>query len=280
MSYLLLKKNVDYSFFNQGFTIPVDKHQIIFEFVSKIKSQGDSESISILIDNITFHVNIKNQKFNRINYPEHTNIVQIRYDGNEKFKSYLRDKFSNSFQHIMNARREIKTKGKKYINIPKKYTEFFILYTTDMPKTILMDCITSNELMILNEFIEKEKLQEERIENILDKKDSTADLKIANKLSKIRKLNQQIGRDLKEIYKHRCQICGYSSVGDYSCQISETHHIKSFIESLNNDASNIMIICPNHHRIIHKVSPRFIRSRLVYKYPNGLEEKLKLNFHL
>jgi len=280
MSFLLLKKNIDFSFFNQGFTIPVDKHHIIFEIVSRIESQGDSESISILIDNIPFQVTIKNQKFNRINYPDHKNIIQIRYDNNEKFKSYLKDKFSKSFIYIMNQRSQTPKQGKLYIKIPPKYREYFVLYTTDIPNTIMMDYMTLEELIEVEEMIKKEKLQEDLVETILDKKDPNADVVIINKLIKIRRLNQKIGYDLKDLYNHKCQICGFTAVDNYSCHVSETHHINSFTASLNNDANNIMIICPNHHRIIHKISPRFIRSKLVYKYPNGLEEKLKLNFHL
>jgi hypothetical protein len=44
-------------------------------------------------------------------------------------------------------------------------------------------------------------------------------------------------------------------------------------------SKNIIVICPNHHRIIHKTDAKFDRSRLLYKYPNGLEERLLLADH-
>ena len=53
-----------------------------------------------------------------------------------------------------------------------------------------------------------------------------------------------------------------------------------FVKSLNNDASNQIIVCPNHHSIIHDVDPMFDRGRLLYIYSNGFEEKLVLNQHL
>lgn len=52
------------------------------------------------------------------------------------------------------------------------------------------------------------------------------------------------------------------------------------VKSLNNDASNQIIVCPNHHSIIHDVDPVFDRERLLYIYSNGFEEKLVLNQHL
>lgn len=53
-----------------------------------------------------------------------------------------------------------------------------------------------------------------------------------------------------------------------------------FVKSLNNDMDNQLIVCPNHHSIIHDVDPVFDRRRLIYIYKNGLEEKLVLNKHL
>ncbi|MBR3017812.1 MAG: hypothetical protein IKH57_12195 [Clostridia bacterium] len=44
-----------------------------------------------------------------------------------------------------------------------------------------------------------------------------------------------------------------------------------------NDASNIMIVCPNHHSIIHDRNPEFNTKEKTYKYPNGYVEVLKLN---
>ncbi|MBN2016852.1 MAG: HNH endonuclease [Candidatus Cloacimonetes bacterium] len=280
MSFMLLKKNVTYSFFNQGFTIPVDKQNLFFNSVAPIKSQGNSEFITIIVDNHSFDVVARNQKFDKNTYPDHKNIVQIRYDTNKDFIEYLRNKFSKSYNQIMYKRSQIDNPGKKYISIPKKYEEYFVLYTTDLHKTLAMDCITSDELINVEKIIKTEDYQEEMVENILDRKDQNANLEIVNRLAKIRKLNQKIGNDLKSIYDYKCQICGYTALDVYSCKIAESHHIKPFINSLNNNADNLMIVCPNHHRIIHKVLPRFIRGKLTFKFPNGLEERLKINYHL
>lgn len=52
------------------------------------------------------------------------------------------------------------------------------------------------------------------------------------------------------------------------------------MHSLNNDANNHMIVCPNNHSIIHDAAPIFDRKRMVYRFGNGMEEKLMLNKHL
>ena len=49
---------------------------------------------------------------------------------------------------------------------------------------------------------------------------------------------------------------------------------------MNNDANNKMIVCPNHHSVIHDANPIFIRKKMVYRYDNGMEEKIMVNKHL
>lgn len=49
---------------------------------------------------------------------------------------------------------------------------------------------------------------------------------------------------------------------------------------MNNDTSNIIILSPSYHRIIHKARPVFDREQLAFRFPNGLVEKVKVDKHL
>ena len=110
--------------------------------------------------------------------------------------------------------------------------------------------------------------------------DDTAGLREKEQIVKIRKLNKKIGDNLKRLYGYHCQICGKMIGEPYGARVAEAHHIDYFVKSLNNDASNQIIVCPNHHSIIHDVDPIFDRKRLTYVYENGYEEMLRLNKHL
>jgi hypothetical protein len=88
-----------------------------------------------------------------------------------------------------------------------------------------------------------------------------------------------LAESLKSIYDHRCQVCGMNFRIKYDEPFAETHHIQPLSEQGLDIGQNIVVICPNHHRIIHKVRPDFDRNRLLYKYPNGLEERLILADH-
>ena len=82
------------------------------------------------------------------------------------------------------------------------------------------------------------------------------------------------------LYEYRCQICGNDFGKKFDVHIVESHHINPFVISMNNDASNQMIVCPNHHKVIHRAEPFFDRRRLLFVYSNGVEERVVLNRHL
>ena len=70
-------------------------------------------------------------------------------------------------------------------------------------------------------------------------------------------------------------------VGDeYNALVVEAHHIIPFTESMNNDTSNIIILSPTYHRIIHKAKPHSAHKALAFEFPNGLVEKVTIDKHL
>ena len=49
---------------------------------------------------------------------------------------------------------------------------------------------------------------------------------------------------------------------------------------LNDNSTNIIIISPNYHRIIHKNNPHFNRKMFQFEFENGEVLRLKLYEHL
>lgn len=85
---------------------------------------------------------------------------------------------------------------------------------------------------------------------------------------------------LKERYGYKCQICGESTVNEYGIHIVEVHHIGQYSLTKNDSPENIMVLCPNHHTIVHKANGviNFKENKVVYS--NGKEEVIKLNTHI
>ncbi len=121
-------------------------------------------------------------------------------------------------------------------------------------------------------------LTEEDIEQRFNLFDPTAKIKVRITESKVRVYNPEIIKQLKNLYGGKCQICGELPLN--RTDISEAHHIAYFSKSINNNSDNIVILCPNHHRLIHKFDPEFNDKEKAFIYPDGHREKLKINYHL
>lgn len=121
---------------------------------------------------------------------------------------------------------------------------------------------------------------EKEIEDIINFKDDGATIRTVSAMVKQRLLNYRIVPKLKQYYNHRCQVCGHRHYDTYSVHISEAHHIDPFVISHNNNISNLIILCPNHHRLMHTAKPKFNREDKLFVYNNGNTEQLIVNDHL
>ena len=112
------------------------------------------------------------------------------------------------------------------------------------------------------------------------REDKSTGIKQVTRLQKVRQLDRSIGDSLKQLYGFRCQMTGELVGEPYGVTCVEAHHILPFTESMNNDTSNIIILSPSYHRIVHKAKPRFDHIALAFEFPNGLVEKVKIDKHL
>lgn len=168
-----------------------------------------------------------------------------------------------------------KNRQDKNFIVPADEKEYFVLYATDLKNIFYLEPIFNREILNLSDEATLENLFE--LPTLTDSENAILEKYL---LMKIRKLNRGIGNYLKKIYDFRCQICGKNFGEIYGAKVAECHHINYFVRSLNNDANNLLIVCPNHHRIIHSTNPIFANEKKIYRYPNGYEEPLKLNLHL
>ena len=66
----------------------------------------------------------------------------------------------------------------------------------------------------------------------------------------------------------------------YGVDVSEAHHIDYFTKSANNNPGNIVILCPDHHRIVHKAKAVFNFELHQFEYENAKADPLMFNLHL
>lgn len=177
--------------------------------------------------------------------------------------------------------REMRSPGDRtMIRLPEECKEYLAIYTTEYDDSYVLETIVAEVIVSLRQAVsgQHERVMEEEFN--YDIEDTTSTILETERIVKIRKLNKKIGDNLKLLYGYKCQICGKLIGEEFGSHIAEAHHIDYFVTSLNNDASNQLIVCPNHHSIIHDTNPLFDRQRLMYIYKNGLEQKILLNRHL
>lgn len=167
--------------------------------------------------------------------------------------------------------------AKSVLQLFDYYEQFSFDELTAMAKEMLeshRDSLSEVPAVLPTNFSESE------LENMINYHDATAAQRITDTQIRKRVLRRGIIDQLKALYGYRCQICGAGFKDAYGVDIVEAHHIVPFSESLNNDACNLVILCPNHHRLIHAANAEFDRNSCAWDYHNGHIEPLVLNYHL
>ncbi len=283
---LIYVKDIDKSLLYQGFTIRTSLLKYFMEKFKKL-SIGENRKISIILnDKIYTDIQVINRNFNREKYPNHPEMYQVRYTPQHAFSQALRILFPEITNYVdsqLTLNKTLKIQGRKTSNIkiPENMRCSIAFYTTENPNVWEALPIYATEFDQLKNKIAQYPINEPDFEDLL-LNDNTAHFTQESHIIKIRKLNKNVCDNLKKIYGYRCQICGQLITTPYGNEkkVIDAHHIDPFITSLNNNFNNIMILCPNHHRIIHAYNPTFKLKNKEFLYPNGYIEGLLLNLHL
>lgn len=275
----LYKKAIDRSTLRQGFQIPVEFHQLLKAMPGGMPEHGETRNIKVVIDGVGYDAQLKNQGFDRSKYDGHADVIQIRYNEGSVLAKRLREVFYSTWNYVETIKNLPENRNRKFIiRIPEEQCEYLALSTTDIPNVFVANCITVAFLKEIRK--EVSMITENAFENLEPCEYKGAGIKLVTRLQKVRQLDRSIGDSLKQLYDFRCQMTGEKVGSQYHSLVVEAHHIIPFTESMNNDTSNIIIISPSYHRIIHKAHPEFDRQQLAFHFPNGLVEKVKIDKHL
>ena len=274
----LLKKQIDWSLLTNGMTIPVEFQPLMHSLSGNV-GLGENRTIQIIIEDELYDATLNNVAFDRNRYANHKDLLQIRYSPNSSIARKLQEIFSDSCAFFSNERQKPEN-HRKQIKLPKGKDEYIALYATAMPNVFAIECFTSSVVMSVSEALKG--VSEYEYEFFEFEPISDAKATIINKpaIQKIRRLDRSIGESLKKLYDYRCQVTGEKIGEIYGENVIEVHHIDYFTKSHNNDSSNIIILSPNFHRIIHKNNPVFNWETLTFDFPNGYHQSLLLNKHL
>ena len=153
---------------------------------------------------------------------------------------------------------------------------------TDIVNALIADEQSEQEKLTVSESDKKiiTAESESDFESIINSTDPSATVVKTQGVSNRRIYDRKIPDGLKRLYKYRCQICGATATVMYGVDVSEAHHIDYFTKSFNNNPNNIIILCPDHHRIVHKAHAVFDYNRHIFTYDNAKIDGLLYNLHL
>ena len=276
---LLFQKTIDRSSLRQGFTIPIEFHSLLHLAAGREMKRGETQDIKIVVDGVAYDAQLKNQMFDETKFVGHPDVVQIRYGENSPLSKKLREVFCESWNYVETIKSLPENIDRKLIiRVPEERQEYLVLSTTDLPNVFVAECITISEKIAIMK--DMQLMSELDFETYEPREDATASIKEVTRIQHIRHLDRSIGDSLKQLYGFRCQMTAELVGEPYGGTCVEAHHIVPFTESINNDTSNIIILSPSYHRIIHKAKPTFDRTSLSFHFPNGLVERVKIDKHL
>ncbi len=283
--YLLLEKEVDISVLRDGMAIPTVYQELFYKKMGVNLKRGETVDITINLQGKDYIAQLKNLGIQDSLHPNHGDLLQIRYSRKSELAIMMRKIFSNSWNYLQQERNERLNSlpegarpPKMYIQIPKEKKEYVAVYTTPIKGCLAFDCITNSEYVREQQIITQ--TNEIMYELQVMQNDDNAGITISNTPHKVRRMTKAVGESLKALYDYRCQVCGEKIGAKYGSLLIHAHHIDYFTRSMNNNAENIMIVCPNHHGIIHDRNPEYDSKNKAFLYPNGLVEGLKVNLHL
>ncbi len=92
--------------------------------------------------------------------------------------------------------------------------------------------------------------------------------------------NPRLVKQLHDWYKGRCQLCAFDPKLLYGVRACSGHHVVYLSRGGHDQLENMLLLCPNHHQVIHATDAVFDFRDLHYVFPNGRREPLILNHHL
>ena len=106
-----------------------------------------------------------------------------------------------------------------------------------------------------------------------------ADKRRRHLFSQARRRNPQHVRELRELYGGMCQLCGWNPKSVYGRELCEAHHVHWLSRGGDDELHNLVLICPNHHRAIHRTDAPFDWEDSSFVFPMK-RERVKLSRHV
>jgi 5-methylcytosine-specific restriction protein A len=76
-------------------------------------------------------------------------------------------------------------------------------------------------------------------------------------MTEVARRDRDLVEQLRDLYAGECQICGWAPRRSYRAELCEAHHVRWLSRGGDDVLANLVLVCPNHHRAIHRCDAPF-----------------------
>src|SRR5262249_21885785 len=86
-------------------------------------------------------------------------------------------------------------------------------------------------------------------------------------MTEIIRRDRDLVERLRDLYGGECQICGWAPRRSYGTELCEAHHVRWLSRGGSDTLGNLVLVCPNHHRAIHRCDAPFDFGQNTFVFP-------------
>ena len=113
----ILKHSVDLSLLTNGFNIQYEFHELVYSLPGGILHHGENRNIKIIIEGEEFTAKLYNIGFDQNKYPEHPDLLQVRYTSTAPIARKLQTIFAEDYIYLLTTRDRVGPR--KQIRLPR-----------------------------------------------------------------------------------------------------------------------------------------------------------------
>ena len=83
--------------------------------------------------------------------------------------------------------------------------------------------------------------------------------------------NPHHAKNLRKLYGGMCQLCGWNPKSLYRQDLCEAHHVHWLSRGGDDALHNMVLLCPNHRRAIHRTDAPFDWADASFVFPRNRE---------
>jgi hypothetical protein len=83
--------------------------------------------------------------------------------------------------------------------------------------------------------------------------------------------DRELVLNLRNLYDGVCQICRWAPRARYGADICEAHHVRWLSRGGEDELTNLVLLCPNHHRAVHRCDAPYDFDRRGFVFGDTVE---------